>query len=113
MKERDPMSYAVKANEKTLFDIFGPNASPEDRAKTELAAKQSMDDMAKVINNTKTRERSLSDFFGDNLSPEIQEELNQIGDKVAEYLGYSVNFKPTPEQPYPLTIDEYYKSKDA
>lgn len=100
-------------SEKSLYDIFGPNASPEDRAKTELAAKKSMDDMAEVINNADKRKRSLRDFFGDNLSPEIQEELNQIGDKVAEYLSYSVNFKPTPEQPYPLTIDEYYKSKDA
>ncbi len=57
--------------------------------------------------------KSLRELFGNKLSPEAKEKLNKIGDKVAEYLSYSVNFKPTPEQPYPLTIDEYYKSKDA
>ena len=57
--------------------------------------------------------KSFRELFGNKLSPEAKEKLNKIGDKVAEYLSYSVNFKPTPEQPYPLTIDEYYKSKDA
>ncbi|UYE98805.1 hypothetical protein XbC2_378 [Xanthomonas phage XbC2] len=37
MKERDPMSYAIKANEKTLFDIFGPNPSPEVQLVTQKA----------------------------------------------------------------------------
>lgn len=99
--------------EKSLIDIFGPNASEEAKEITRKAAEQSMDDMAKVINSAMKRKKSLSDFFGDNLTPEIQAELNTIGENVAEYLGYVAKFKPNTEQQYPLNITEYYNQKDA
>ncbi len=94
--------------EKSLMDLFGPNATEEGKEIVARSAKQSMDDMADVINKSKKREKSLRDFFGDNLSPESLLELHKIGDGVAMYLGYYANFTPTPENPHPMSIDEYY-----
>ncbi|MDE8755062.1 hypothetical protein PZA22_11240 [Pectobacterium polaris] len=62
--------------ERSLMDIFGPDASDDAKAITERAAQLSMDDMANILNAKKSSQNDLT--VGANIYPEIPLSLGAV-----------------------------------
>ncbi|MBN3194620.1 hypothetical protein [Pectobacterium versatile] len=66
--------------ERSLMDIFGPDASDDAKAITERAAQLSMDDMANILNAKKSSQNDLTNDLtvGANIYPEIPLSLGAV-----------------------------------